>query len=232
MERPMATTPADWVPGPGQGHWTYNHYAALPDDGHRYEVVDGVLYMSPAPGEFHQKISLLFSHYLLTHVMFAGLGQVRPAPFDVELASDMVVQPDVVVALNANLDKMTPSRFVGAPDLVVEILSPGTSAHDRNTKKSLYARARILEYWLVDPKAQTVEVLIWEGGVYQSAGVFRGWDTLPSKVVPTISDVHVEQFLTKMCVHNTDSRTWIYITAHQMIGCCIVSMSIDTTSTD
>ncbi len=194
VEKQMETTPADWVPGPGQGHWTYNHYAALPDDGHRYEVVDGVLYMSPSPNDFHQNVSIWLSHYLVVHVMVPGLGKVRAAPFDVELAPDIVVQPDLIVVLNANLAKITRSHIVGAPDLVVEVLSPGTAKHDRHAKQSAYARSGVAEYWIVDPVKATIEVLFLQDEAYQSAGVFSGQDTLVSKIVPTIAEIHVEQF--------------------------------------
>ncbi|MDQ2888334.1 MAG: Uma2 family endonuclease [Chloroflexota bacterium] len=186
-------TPADWVPGPGQGNWTYDLYAALPDDGKRYEVVDGVLYMSPSPGDFHQKICLLVAHYLLTHVMLAGLGQVRPAPFDVELAPDTIVQPDVMVVLNAWLDRITPSRIKGAPDLVIEVLSPATEKYDRTEKRAAYERAGVTEYWLVDPIARTVEVLFLEEGTYRSAALLSGQDRLISRVVPTIENIRVER---------------------------------------
>ena len=192
VEKAMHITPADW--GPGQGNWTYDLYAALPEDGKRYEVVDGVLYMSPSPGDFHQKICLLVAHYLLTHVMLAGLGQVRPAPFDVELAPDTVVQPDVMVVLNARLARITPSRIKGAPDLVIEVLSPATEKYDRTEKRNAYERAGVTEYWLVDPFERTVEVLLLQAGTYRSAGIFKGRDTLPSQVVPTIVEVRVEQF--------------------------------------
>jgi Uma2 family endonuclease len=191
-EKTMHITPADW--GPGQGNWTYDLYAALPDDGKRYEVVDGVLYMSPSPGDFHQKICLLVAHYLLTHIMLAGLGQVRPAPFDVELATNTVVQPDIIVVLAARLDRITPSRIKGAPDLVVEVLSPATEKYDRTEKRAAYQRAGVTEYWLVDPLARTIEVLLLEAGAYRSAGIFKGQDTLSSQVVPTIAEVRVEQF--------------------------------------
>ena len=80
-------TPADDVSGPGQGNWTYKDYAALPDDGRRYEIVNGVLFMTPSPTEWHQSIVVLLSYYLTQHVRFAGLGRVYVAPFDVELVS-------------------------------------------------------------------------------------------------------------------------------------------------
>jgi Uma2 family endonuclease len=195
VEKAMHITPADW--GPGQGNWTYDLYASLPEDGKRYEVVDGVLYMSPSPGDFHQKICLLVAHYLLTHVMLAGLGQVRPAPFDVELATNTIVQPDIIVVLAARLDRITPSRIKGAPDLVIEVLSPATEKYDRTEKREAYERAGVTEYWLADPLARTVEILILQEGAYHSAGIFRGRDTLPSQVVPTIAEVCVEQFFTE-----------------------------------
>ena len=190
----MVVTPADWVVGPKQGHWTYNHYAALPEDGQHYEIVDGVLYMTPSPNKSHQDAVLWFSHYLLHHVKIAGLGQVFIAPFDVELAPDVVVQPDIIVVLQAGTEKITATRIVGAPDLVVEVSSPGTVGYDRRVKQDAYARAGIPEYWIADPAAQTVEVLLLEGNVYHSLGVFSGQMALSSRVVPTIAEIHAEQF--------------------------------------
>ena len=187
-------TPADHVSGPKQGYWTYEHYVALPDDGQRYEIIDGVLYMVPWPTTWHQSSSLRFSYYLVNHVKLAGLGQVIIAPFDVVLASGTVVQPDVMVVLNANLERITDECMVGAPDLVVEIASPSTSTHDRHKKYVAYASAGVTEYWIADPIAHTVEVLVLEGGTYSSLGVFSGQNTLPSIIVPAIEAVHVEQF--------------------------------------
>ena len=185
--------PADHMPGPEQGHWTYKDYAALPDDGHRYEIVDGVLYMAPSPNRGHQNAAFEIASYLRTHVKLAGLGHVYIAPFDVELNPRTVVQPDVVVVLNPNLDKITESRIIGAPDLVVEVSSPGTVGYDREKKQRAYARAGVPEYWIADPWSRTVEVLTLEAGVYRSLGVFEGKAVLPSQVVPDFI-VHVEQF--------------------------------------
>ncbi len=195
IERFSVVTPADWMLGPGQGHWTYNHYAALQDDGHRYEIVDGVLYlMSPSPSESHQSAAGWFYHYLLVHVQVAGLGRTYVAPFDVELASNIVVQPDVIVVLNAKRGKITSSRIIGAPDLVVEVSSPSTAGYDRRQKQDAYARTGISEYWIVDAVAETVEVLVLEGKAYHSLGVFTGQVGIVSQIVPTIIDVPVEKF--------------------------------------
>jgi len=183
--------PADHMPGPEQGHWTYKDYAALPDDGHRYEIVDGVLYMAPSPNRSHQNTAFEIASYLRTHVKLTGLGQVYIAPFDVELNSQTVVQPDVIVVLNHDLNRITESRIVGAPDLVVEVSSPGTVGYDREKKQQNYARAGVPEYWIADPWSRTVEVLSLVAGDYRSLGVFEGKAVLPSEVVPDFL-VHVE----------------------------------------
>ena len=188
---PVVTAAAPLV-GPPQGRWTYADYAALPDDGNRYEIIAGVLYMTPAPGTGHQSVSARLVTFLVTHVEFAGLGRVFAAPVDVELAPDTVVQPDIVVILSANLDRITPSRIIGAPDLVVEILSPGTAGYDRREKQDAYARSGVGEYWIVDPGAQTVELLTLDQGGYRSHGVFRGQARLPSSAVTM--PVPVERF--------------------------------------
>ena len=175
--------PANDMPGPKQGHWTYTDYMALPDDGSRYEIVNGVLYMTPSPSGAHQDAVGEIFAYLRDFVKRTGLGKVRVAPFDVELAHNVVVQPDILVVLNDHRDRIEENRIVGAPDLVVEVSSPGTATYDRNTKYHAYARAGVVEYWIADPIAQTVEVLQLNLNFYQSLGVFRGKALLPSQVL-------------------------------------------------
>jgi len=195
VERYMAITPANWILGPGQGNWTYNSYAALPEDGHRYEIVDGVLLdMTPAPGIPHQKTVQRLVRHLEMHVEDAGLGQIFISPVDVELSPKNVFEPDVVVILNAGLDKVKVSHIVGAPDLVIEVVSPGSRKYDYTIKRDAYALAGIKEYWLVDPATCMIEVLFLEDGIYISAGTFKEQDKLVSRVVPTIVDIRVEQF--------------------------------------
>src|SRR6266568_928184 len=185
--------PADWVPGPPQGSWTYDDYAALPEDGRRYEIVNGVLIIAPAPSPGHQDIVGEIFAYLRIHVKLAGLGRVFPGPVDVELGPKNVYQPDVVVVLNAHLDRVAEKKIIGAPDLVVEIASPSTAAVDRLTKHDVYARAGIPEYWIVKPERQTVELFVLEDGEYRSLGIFKEQATLPSRVVPDLP-MQVEQF--------------------------------------
>ena len=193
-KRPDRVIRADQVPGPRQGDWTYSHYAALPEDGQRYEIVDGVLYMAPSPTGEHQDTAGRFYHYLLMLVEFVGLGKVRLAPFDVRLDERTVVQPDVMVILKASLSKLHKTYVLGAPDLVIEIASPKTASYDRHEKQDDYALAGVPEYWIVDTNSRTIEVLSLEQGVYHSLGVFTRAQTLRSLVVPQIGTIQAEQF--------------------------------------
>src|SRR5438552_18184551 len=94
---------ADDVPGPKQGKWTYASYAAIPDDGKRYEVVDVVLYRAITPNTQHQSSLVHFIFHLATHIQFAGLVRVYPIRTDVQLSPRTILQPDVIVIFNANL---------------------------------------------------------------------------------------------------------------------------------
>lgn len=192
-DRLPMVTPADDVPGPKQGKWTYSNYAALPDDGKRYEIVNGVLYMSPSPTWSHQDIVGAFYRYLFAYVKSARLGGVFMAPLDVELSPKDTFQPDVVVLFKKSRMKLRRRHIVGPPELVVEVVSPGSQTHDRFRKIAAYARGGIQEYWLADPNARTVEVLTLEGNEYHSLGVYEGKATLPSVIVPGLA-VRVEQF--------------------------------------
>jgi Uma2 family endonuclease len=153
----MATTT---VPG----GWTYRRYLELDDD-QRYEILDGELLMTPAPGTQHQRIALKLSRRFADFVEERGLGEVFPAPTDVVLDDDQVVQPDVLFVRKDRLHIVQPRAIHGAPDLVVEILSPASLRTDRHRKASLYERAGVTEYWIVDPANRALEVhLLGESG--------------------------------------------------------------------
>ncbi len=186
--------PANQVHGPKQGKWTYVDYAALPNNGLRYEVMDGVLLMAPSPNSAHQSVIMRLAAFFFQYVDSAGIGRAFVAPFDVELASNRVVQPDALVLLNKSLGKLTTSHIVGAPDLVVEVISPGTAVYDRLNKFDAYARAGVEEYWLVDPEVHSIEVLALQNRTYYSKGILRGSDTISSQVVPAIIAIRVERF--------------------------------------
>ncbi|HEU5382343.1 MAG TPA: Uma2 family endonuclease [Ktedonobacteraceae bacterium] len=187
-------TTADWVPGPQQGDWTYEAYAALTEDGECYEIVQGVLVMSPSPEDIHQDVVLEIAAYLREQIKLKRLGRVFTSPFDVVLSPRDVFQPDVLVVLNQHLDRIHKNGVMGAPDLVVEVISPSSKLYDRVNKHMAYERAGILEYWLVDPHNQTIELFALEGGNYYSLGIFHGEQILPSRVVPQMASA--AQFFT------------------------------------
>jgi Uma2 family endonuclease len=194
VEDLSVVTRADWVQGPKQGEWTYETYAAIPEDGQRYEVIEGVLYRMSAPTWDHQGVIMKLAYYFEGFVMDTNLGEARVAPVDVELHPGTVVQPDAVFLLREHLDRITeqqkPSggtirvRVVGSPDLVVEIASPSTAKYDRNEKLNSYARAGVPEYWIINPQKEEIEVLLLEKGSYHCLGSFSGEEQLPSRILP------------------------------------------------
>jgi Uma2 family endonuclease len=147
---------------PAQGSWTYEDYLRLPDDGRRYEVIQGFLYVSPAPSYDHQYIVAALVRLLGNFVVAGRLGVVLGAPFDVRLPERIAdpVQPDVLFIQRAHQPRAGTPRFDGVPDLAVEVLSPRNWRYDRTIKLSTYRDAGIPETWLVDPIARTVEVFV------------------------------------------------------------------------
>ena len=193
-EQQLMVTPANNIPGPGQGRWTYTHYATIPDNGQRYEVVDGVLFMTPAPSIPHQQIALRIARHMAALIEDARLGYILIAPVDIELAPKSVVQPDVSVVLKNSRTKITETRVIGAPDLVVEISSPTTASYDRGEKLETYTQAAIPEYWLVDPHARTVEILVWQNMSYTVQGIYSGEQCIVSQIAPVLNGIRCVQF--------------------------------------
>lgn len=183
----QVVTPADWVPGPRQGDWTYDMYAALPEDGRRYEVIQGVLMMSPAPEMAHQGVIQRISRYLDEQIFSTNRGLVFPGPTDVVISPQKVVQPDVLILLADHLDQLQEKRILGAPDLVVEVISPSSITYDRTVKYNLYEQASVPEYWLVNMEAQSIEVFVLEAGRYRSLGIFCDKQTVQSRLIPHAS---------------------------------------------
>lgn len=137
--------------------WTPEMVRALPDDGNRYELIDGMLLVTPSPILLHQRAVNLLWKALEQYVARHALGEVLTSPADLELEPDTIVQPDVFVAPLVNGE--LPRRWTDVHGLLlaVEILSPGSRRHDRVTKRAFYARVGIPEYWIVDLDARTVE---------------------------------------------------------------------------
>jgi Uma2 family endonuclease len=146
---------------------TYREYAALPDDGRRYEIHDGELSVTAAPGMSHQEVSRRLLVLVLRHVEARNLGKVWYAPVDVILADDTVVQPDIVYVAREHLPAVHERGIEGPPTLAIEILSPSTAAIDRIRKRDLYARHGVPYYWIVDQEARAVETYVLRAGGYE-----------------------------------------------------------------
>ena len=159
--------------------WTYARAEAeLPPDARR-EIIGGELIMSPTPIPAHQECVTRLLFVLRPYVTARRLGHVLPAPLDVVLADDEVVQPEVIYVSKQNRI-IGPKRVAGVPDLLVEVISPGSVRRDRVDKKALYERCGVGEYWLVDLNNRAVEVWTLREGRYQLHGLFAGAETLTS----------------------------------------------------
>jgi len=137
---------------------TYQDLLRLPEDLLRHELIDGEHYLSPAPALKHQDIVLNLGRILSTFVRAHELGRILVAPVDVLFSERDVVEPDVLYVSSAHSDRRRERYVAGAPDLVVEVLSPSSRDVDRIKKRRLYEAHGVPEYWIVDPAADTVEV--------------------------------------------------------------------------
>jgi Uma2 family endonuclease len=146
---------------------TYEQYRALPENGNRYEVVQGELLMTAAPLVSHQRILRNLFSILDKHIAAKDWGEVFFAPIEIYLGDEDFVQPDLVCVAKSRLEIVKEKNIVGAPDLVVEILSPSTARTDRVLKMNTYARHHVPHYWIVDPAAQTLEAFEWDQGAYR-----------------------------------------------------------------
>ena len=154
--------------------FTVKDYMSVPGD-KRYQLLDGEMILAPSPTNRHQTIVLQLTILLREFVAANALGKVWLAPFDVVLSDYDVAQPDILFVSNERSNIVADANIQGAPDLVVEILSAGTAEYDRGYKLALYGRHGVREYWLVDPDAETVEVLtLGDQGLTPTATYRRG----------------------------------------------------------
>ena len=143
--------------------------------------------MAPAPNRYHQEIAFnleyLLRHYIEQHPNF---GKVYHAPFDVYLDEYNVFQPDILVVLNERLAILTDAGAEGAPDFVIEILSPKTARLDRDNKRRVYATSGVRELWIIAPETRTIEVYLLASDPANPAATYRAGDTFESALFPEL----------------------------------------------
>jgi Uma2 family endonuclease len=146
--------------------WTYEDYRQLPDDGIRYEVIEGHLYLTPAPTSYHQTISRRLQ-FLFYQLELEEKGLIFDAPIDLLMPGATPVQPDLVYLLAQQESMVTRRGIEGVPELVVEILSSSTATRDRTVKLHLYERCGVRRFIIVDPPARTLELFLLDGESYR-----------------------------------------------------------------
>jgi Uma2 family endonuclease len=171
----------------GKPHWTVADYMAMEDE-RRYEVLDGELLMVPSPNIYHQRSISRLSAFIGVHVAEHELGDVFDAPFDVALSERTVVQPDLTFVRAGRIAELFDGHCItGAPDMVVEVLSPATEARDRHRKRLIYAESGVSWLLFVAPKARLVEVLrLGDDGRYVIQQTAAGDDKLRLELFPEL----------------------------------------------
>ena len=179
------------------GLMSYADLQRMPDDGRQYELYDGEVRVVPSPTNRHQMVLRNLVALFLEHAKEYG-GRLLFAPSDVVFTQFNVIQPDLLYFSEARRHLVqldTPTDI--APDLTVEVISPGTSAHDRGPKQAVCARFGVREYWLVDPLKETIEIFVLDGNAYRLAQNGGLADGAPSPlgaqavVSPTIAGLRV-----------------------------------------
>jgi Uma2 family endonuclease len=163
------------------GAWTYEDLFSLPE-GKRYEIIEGELYEMPSPNLAHATVIANLITALIPLVAKLG-GRWYTAPLDVFFPGGNPVVPDILVILPGWPGRLTQRGLEGAPDLVIEVLSPSNRGHDQFTKRALYGRAGVREYWIVDPEARTSEILRLAAGALQRTSVSSGADSPTSPLL-------------------------------------------------
>ena len=165
---------------------TYQDYANLEGD-ERYELLDGELLLVGSPNEDHQIASLELATQMNIFVKENDLGRVFTAPYDVLFTDTDVAQPDILFVSNEREHIRTPANIQGAPDLIVEILSPSSSRRDWRDKRELYAEHGVKEYWIVDPANHIVWIMLLRDGVLVEQGAYWEGDTVTSTTLEGFS---------------------------------------------
>ena len=168
--------------------YTYEDYLKIDDDS-QYELIGGKLILVPSPRTIHQRISRKLSGFIGGFVDKNNLGELLCAPTDVLLSETEKPQPDILFISKERLDIITEMNIQGAPDLVVEILSPSTGKNDRVEKSRMYYKHGVKEYWIVDPDHKTIEVFI---PAEKSWNLFQSYDDEDILTSPLLTGLEIQ----------------------------------------
>ena len=165
---------------------TVYDYRAVPEGGPRYQLIEGEMHMAPAPNRYHQHISRNIEFILLKYLEKNPIGEVYDAPFDVVLTAINVYQPDILFVSNEHRAMLTDQGAEGAPDFVVEILSPKTAVLDKGTKLEVYARCGVPELWIVDPDLKRIQVYYLQKNATTPAATYNAKTKFRSALFPRL----------------------------------------------
>jgi Uma2 family endonuclease len=165
---------------------TIEDYERLPE-GAPYQLIGGELIMSPSPTPFHQRISITLATILNTFVGTNDLGWVFEAPLDIQLSEEDVFQPDLIFVRKERVHLIGRTKFNIVPDLVIEILSPSNAYYDLTRKKTMYCEKDVREFWVIDPEAETIEIMVLDGSYYRTETLVRKPGTLQSPMFPGLN---------------------------------------------
>ena len=166
---------------------TYDDYCLLPNDGKRYEIIDGELFVTPSPNSLHQIVVTNLIYYFSAFLKDHPLGRIIVSPLDVVFSQFDVVEPDLLFVSKARYSVLTEKNVQGSPDMVIEVLSASTAKIDRTTKLKLYARFGVEEYWIIDPEGPAAEIYRREKGSPELAAKLEARDLLTSPLFPGFS---------------------------------------------
>lgn len=166
---------------------TYDDLREMPDDRNRYELFEGELQVTPAPGLPHQRAAFRLAVQLTGYVDRHALGEIFMAPCDVVLSETNVIQPDVLFVARASRARLLDTHIKGPPDLAVEVVSPSTALRDQGAKLKLYAQYGVPNYWIVDPLKRAIRALALHEGEYREVAAARGEEPFSAPPFPELT---------------------------------------------
>lgn len=166
--------------------FTAADYRSMPEDGKRYQLIEGELIVAPAPNTFHQIVQVNLVQILQTYLLKKPIGTLLCAPCDVYLDDHNVYQPDLLFVTRAHAERIQHDGIHGAPDLVIEILSPSTAAQDRR-KRGNFAAAGTVEFWQIDPALRQIQRFVFAENLAKPVALIDEPETFTSPLFPDLT---------------------------------------------